>query len=73
MGDEVDTNEPLMAAGMDSLASTELVKKLSVELDSDIPPTLLFDHPTAEAIVTYLNLQTAANQGDFLTIETVAP
>ena len=46
MGDEVDVNEPLMAAGMDSLASTELVKSLSVELDSDVSSTLLFDHPT---------------------------
>ena len=44
-----------MAAGVDSLASTELVKKLSVELDSDIPSTLLFDHPSIDAIATYLD------------------
>ncbi|MDA9173036.1 acyl carrier protein [bacterium] len=60
MGNELDANEPLMAAGMDSLASTELVKKLSVELDSDIPSTLLFDHPTMGAIAAYLYSTIAA-------------
>ena len=46
--------DPLMSAGFDSLSSNDLVKKLGIEFEMDMPSTLLFDHPTVGGIADYL-------------------
>ncbi|EGB04273.1 hypothetical protein AURANDRAFT_67305 [Aureococcus anophagefferens] len=46
MGTTVSSNVPLMDAGFDSLAASELVEQLSSEFNVDLPTTLLFDHPS---------------------------
>jgi len=41
-----------MAAGLDSLAVTETTHRIENLLSMDLPATVLFDHPTLDAIVT---------------------
>jgi len=43
-----------MAAGIDSLGAAELATKLSDSTGLQLPGTLMFDHPTADAVVEYL-------------------
>ena len=50
MGDD----QPLMAAGLDSLGSMEFVAVLSRRLRLQLRATLPFDHPTAEAVADHL-------------------
>ena len=42
-----------MEAGIDSLAASELQRGLSEQLSTEFEATLLFDHPTIEAIVAF--------------------
>ena len=49
----VSSDAPLMEAGIDSLAASELQRGLSEQLSTEFEATLLFDHPTIEAIVAF--------------------
>ena len=51
---EVDVQAPLMEVGLDSLATTQLVRQLSTSLSVQLPPTLLFDYPTVDALSDHL-------------------
>ena len=53
-GDVLDPTEPLMEAGLDSLAATQLVRSLSDSLEVELSPTVLFDHPTVDALVAHV-------------------
>jgi acyl carrier protein len=50
---QVSPDEPLMAAGLDSLGSVELRNTLESSLAVPLPPTLAMDYPTAAAIAAY--------------------
>lgn len=50
---QVSADEPLMAAGLDSLGSVELRNTLESRLAMPLPPTLVMDYPTAAAIAAY--------------------
>ena len=39
-----------MSIGLDSISATELAMRLSERLDLELPPTLLFDHPSLRSI-----------------------
>ncbi|MDA9173020.1 acyl carrier protein [bacterium] len=43
-----------MSNEMDSLALAELARALSRELMLEISPTMLFDHPTLDAVARFL-------------------
>ena len=45
---------PLMDAGLDSLAATELANRLRTAVRVAVSPTVAFDHPTARAVATHL-------------------
>ena len=49
----LDPTAPLMEAGLDSLAATQLVRSLSESLEVELSPTVLFDHPTVDALVAH--------------------
>ena len=53
-GTNVSGDEALVDAGIDSLSAVELVSTLGHELNTEIEPTILFDHPTIGDLVNYL-------------------
>ena len=52
VGTAVASSTPLMEAGIDSLGATELQRALGEHLSTEFEATLLFDHPSIEAIVS---------------------
>lgn len=54
LGTILSANEPLMSAGLDSLAATELTNVISDSLGVEVSPVMLFDHPTLESITSIL-------------------
>ena len=56
MGNDVASDRPLMDAGVDSLAASELVQQLSDEFTLELPTTLLFDHPSVASISSHVAL-----------------
>ena len=52
---------PLMEAGIDSLAATELANRLQSHFSVTLSPTLVFEQPTARAVMSYLVEQLAGS------------
>ncbi|MFW3464686.1 type I polyketide synthase [Streptomyces microflavus] len=52
--DSVPADRALRSLGIDSLTMVQLRKRLAKRLNTTLPATLVFDHPTAEAIVGFL-------------------
>ena len=54
IGTIVRNDLSLMSTGLDSIGSTELVRKLGEYLETSLASTLLFDHPSVSAITHVL-------------------
>ena len=54
LGADVGSDEPLMAAGLDSLSSVEFRNSLEAKLGLQLPSTLVFDYPTITAIAVFV-------------------
>ena len=54
LGAGLDPEQPLMAAGLDSLGAVELRNSLEGRLGVQLPGTLVFDYPTTAALAGYL-------------------
>jgi acyl carrier protein len=54
LGKAVGGEEPLLAAGLDSLGAVEVRRSLAALSGLDLPATLVFDYPTVNAIATQL-------------------
>ena len=54
LGSAVGGDDPLMAAGLDSLGATELQQSLADTLGMELPSTLVFDYPTVNAMAEFL-------------------
>lgn len=50
----LDGSIPLAEAGLSSIEAVELSEWLASKTGLDVPPTLIFDYPTIEAITGYL-------------------
>lgn len=59
LGGSVGPDEPLMAAGLDSLGAVELRNSLERATGLSLPSTLVFDYPTEAAISMYIAAQYA--------------
>ena len=59
----ISGNTPLMEAGVDSLGATELQRGLSEQLSTEFEATLLFDHPSIDAIVSWYTAGGLAPEG----------
>lgn len=53
-GYSVACTMPLVSAGIDSIQAIELTRVLSEQLNTNLPATLLFDHPSTAAIVAFI-------------------
>lgn len=53
--DSLADDEPLMAAGLDSLGATELVQSLQTAFDIELPATAVFDYPTVAALAGFIS------------------
>ena len=55
-GTTISVDAPLMDSGLDSIGATELSNKMSARLNTELSPTLLFDHPSLRSIADALSL-----------------
>ena len=56
LGMDVSPQQPLMEAGLDSLAATEMRNAISTSFtDHELPATFVFDYPTIDAMVQYFD------------------
>ena len=60
LGVDVSPDEPLMAAGLDSLGAVELKNALEGRMGMQLPGTLVFDYPTVAALSEHLHSQLPA-------------
>ncbi len=58
--EKITLRQRLFDLGLDSLMAMELKNRLERGLDLAVPPTLMFDYPTVEALVDYLAQQVNA-------------
>ena len=52
---EVAPGQSLFEAGLDSLGALNLIERLQNRLGGDLPPSLLYEHPTIDALVEYFD------------------
>lgn len=64
VGHPVHPEEPLMTAGIDSRAAMELRSSLADSLNISLPPTLLYDYQSVNAIVGYITEHQLAAQDE---------
>jgi acyl carrier protein len=55
-GTAISLDAPLMSAGLDSVAATELSTRLNERLETELPSTLLFDHPSLRSVAGSLEI-----------------
>lgn len=50
---EISSSQPLMEAGLDSLAAVEFLHELEKRFEIDLPATVMFDYPTVAALAQH--------------------
>jgi acyl carrier protein len=54
LGEGIATDQPLMAAGLDSVGAVELKNAVSGAFGLELPSTVTFDYPTIDALAQYI-------------------
>eukprot|EP00894_Picocystis_sp_ML_P004398 jgi/Pico_ML_1/54915/g54.t1 len=54
LGADVGVEEPLMAAGLDSLGAVEVRNSVERKMGTELPSTLVFDYPSVQAMAGFL-------------------
>jgi acyl carrier protein len=54
LGTTAAADTPLMSAGLDSIAATEFANVLVKRLGTELPQTVLFDHPTTRSLASFV-------------------
>ena len=54
LGTTVATDAPLMSVGLDSISASEFTNALAERFDTELPQTLMFDHPTIDAMASFI-------------------
>lgn len=62
MGRSVAGDEPLVAAGLDSIGTVEVQTRLEKATGVALPATLVFDYPTANSLVAHLKDKVTAKE-----------
>ena len=60
-GTTIAADAPLMDSGLDSIGATELSNKMSAHLNTELSPTLLFDHPSLRSIAEALSVNSGSS------------
>ena len=60
IGREVDSHEPLMDAGLDSLSGQEMKQQIEDSFSIELPATAAFDYPTVHDLATFVAEETGA-------------
>ena len=63
-GAEVDADVPLMDAGLSSLGAAQLAQDLARQTGVSLPPMLIFQYSTANAIAKHLHTKLGPERGD---------
>lgn len=63
-------NQPLMEAGLDSLAAVELRNALGAKLNVDLPATVTFDYPSIGALAGFIASKATPASADLADEET---
>ncbi len=63
VGVQIGADEPLMAAGLDSLGAVELRNSLEAKFGMSLPSTLVFDYPSATAMAQHIAAHLAVRRG----------
>ena len=55
--DSFDNDEPFIELGLDSLAATQLLRELNIELggELDVKGSEIFDHPTIKELANFVH------------------
>ena len=59
LGGPVPSDQPLMEAGLDSIGAVELRNAVSAKFGIELPATVTFDYPSADALAGYVVQQMA--------------
>ncbi|GAA2807778.1 hypothetical protein GCM10010452_40550 [Crossiella cryophila] len=62
-GEQIDPRRPFLKSGFDSLAAVELRNRLNQATGLRLPPTIIFDHPTPEALAERLSGELGGTHG----------
>ena len=72
LGSDVSADEPLMAAGLDSLGAVELRNAVETRMGLQLPGTLVFDYPTVSAMASYVTSRLAPDDEELAADDDIA-